>query len=522
MNIDEQPKVLTEEIPEDQIQPKLPPMDFSDYSPELAKAIADKGWEKAMPVQAGVAPYLLKGMDVIVQSKTGSGKTAAFLLPICEKLAKSERTCQALILIPTRELAQQVYNELLTLSDNIDVDGVAIYGGSSYKPQFEALNSGVRIVIGTPGRILDHLVRGSLNLKNLKFLVFDEADEMLSMGFYKDMVRIGEFLPKKRATAMFSATMPESVKRLAGRFLHEPEFLCFSGDGVHVSNMDHLYYISDSMQKDRVMMKIIEMEDPGSAIIFCNTKSEVEYVASLLKRFGYDADQISGDLGQNAREAVMAKLKRSSLRFLVATDVAARGIDISNLEYVFIYDMHKDTDQYIHRAGRTARAGNRGIAISLVNQMEAIDLKKFARKAGISLEERQIPTDEQVQNLLCEKLSGRLESDLRDFSTAQKERSKRYAGVLREISEAGSAEEIFLMLLDSYHQTLIKKGREVVEDAVPERTDDSQGSGQNRRPYSGNSRSGGPRPGGSRSSSNRSGGHRPGGSRPTGPRRQSR
>ncbi|MEW6709700.1 MAG: DEAD/DEAH box helicase [Candidatus Riflebacteria bacterium] len=443
---------------------KLEPMQFDQYFPDLVTAIKSRGWQDAMPVQAGVAPYLLKGIDVIVQSRTGSGKTAAFLLPLIEKLAGSGKTTQALVLIPTRELAQQVYTELKALTEKIEVDGVAIYGGSSYRPQFEALKNGVRIVIGTPGRILDHLMRGSLNLKNLKYLVFDEADEMLSMGFYKDMVKIGEYLPKKRATAMFSATMPESVKRLAQRFLHEPEFLCFSGDGTHVSNMDHLFYVVDPMQKDRSLMRIIEVEDPQNGIIFCNTRNEVEYVAALLKRFGYDADQISGDLSQNAREAVMAKLKKKDLRFLVATDVAARGIDISNLEYVFIYDMHKDTDQYIHRAGRTARAGNRGISISLVNQMEAIDLKKFANRTGIMLQERKAPTEEQVQSRLCEKLSARLESELREFTTAQKERSKRYKGVLKEINASENAEEILLMLIDNYHQSLIKKGRENIEE----------------------------------------------------------
>ncbi|MFZ5950586.1 MAG: DEAD/DEAH box helicase [Candidatus Rifleibacteriota bacterium] len=443
---------------------KLEPMQFDQYFPDLVTAIKSRGWQNAMPVQAGVAPYLLKGIDVIVQSRTGSGKTAAFLLPLIEKLAGTGKTTQALVLIPTRELAQQVYTELKALTGNIEMDGVAIYGGSSYRPQFEALKDGVRIVIGTPGRILDHLMRGSLNLKHLKYLIFDEADEMLSMGFYKDMVKIGEYLPKKRVTAMFSATMPESVKRLAQRFLHEPEFLCFSGDGTHVSNMDHLFYVVDPMQKDRSLMRIIEVEDPQNGIIFCNTRNEVEYVAALLKRFGYDADQISGDLSQNAREAVMAKLKKKDLRFLVATDVAARGIDISNLEYVFIYDMHKDTDQYIHRAGRTARAGNRGISISLVNQMEAIDLKKFANRTGIMLQERKAPTEEQVQSRLCEKLSAGLESELREFTTAQKERSKRYKGVLKEINASENAEEILLMLIDKYHQSLIKKGRENVEE----------------------------------------------------------
>lgn len=437
----------------------LPPAQIKDFSPAVQSAVTKRGWQALMPVQAGVTPYLMSGRDVIVQSRTGSGKTAAFLLPICERLQKAEKGCQALILVPTRELAVQVLNEFNLLGADIGVTAAAIYGGTSYKPQLEAFKNGTQIIVGTPGRLLDHLIKGSLQLKTMKYLIFDEADEMLSMGFYKDMVRIGEFVPARKTAAMFSATMPESVKRLAGRFLKNPEFLSFSGDGVHVSEMDHIFYTVDPMQKDRAMMRIIELEDPDNAIIFCNTRSEVEYVSAILRRFGYDADQISGDLSQGARETVMGKLKTKSLRFLVATDIAARGIDISNLEYVFIYDMHKDTDQYIHRAGRTARAGNRGIAISLVSQLEAADLKRFARRAGIPLIEKTAPTEEEVRIRLSEKLAAHLEARLRDSSTAIKERMKRYQGLLDELKTHENGQEMLLLLLDNFHQQLIKAGR---------------------------------------------------------------
>lgn len=445
----------------------LPPAEIKDFSQAVQAAIVKRGWQALMPVQAGVTPYLMAGRDVIVQSRTGSGKTAAFLLPLCEKLQKSEKGCQALILVPTRELAVQVLNEFNLLGSEIDVTAAAIYGGTSYKPQFEAFKNGTQIIIGTPGRLLDHLIKGSLQLKSMKYLIFDEADEMLSMGFYKDMVRIGEFVPARKTAAMFSATMPDSVKRLAGRFLKDPEFLSYSGDGVHVSEMDHIFYTVDPMQKDRAMMRIMELEDPDNAIIFCNTRSEVEYVSAILRRFGYDADQISGDLSQSAREIVMSKLKNKSLRFLVATDIAARGIDISNLEYVFIYDMHKDTDQYIHRAGRTARAGNRGIAISLVSQLEAADLKKFARRAGIPLIEKRPPTEEEVRTRLSEKLAAHLEGRLRDASTAVKERMKRYQSLLEELKNHENGQEMLLLLLDTFHQQLIKAGRGIEAEAEP-------------------------------------------------------
>lgn len=466
MQSESNPELMPQEAPGNFVE-LLPPARIEDFSEEIQAAVKKRGWESLMPVQAGVAPYLLANHDVIVQSRTGSGKTAAFLLPICERLRKSEQTCQAVILVPTRELAVQVYNEFNLMASDMGVTAAPVYGGTSYRPQLDAFKNGTQIIIATPGRLLDHLIKGSLSLKTMRYMVFDEADEMLSMGFYRDMVRIGEFMPARKVAAMFSATMQDSVKKLAGRFLKNPEFLSFSGDGVHVSEMDHLFYTVDPMQKDRVLMRVIELEDPDNAIIFCNTRSEVEYVSAILNRFGYDADQISGDLGQSARETVMNKLKNKSLRFLVATDIAARGIDISNLEYVFIYDMHKDTDQYIHRAGRTARAGNRGVAISLVSQIEGADLKKFARRAGITLIERPVPTDEQVKQRLSEKLMAHLEANLRDASTAVKERIKRYQGLYNEISGHEHGQELFFMLLDSFHQQLIKAGRGIDAEPAP-------------------------------------------------------
>ncbi|HEY9070436.1 MAG TPA: DEAD/DEAH box helicase, partial [Candidatus Ozemobacteraceae bacterium] len=331
----EQPAAPAPEAP--QIE-ELPSMKFEDLREPLRRAIAEIGWREPMPVQARVIPYILRGDDVIVQSHTGSGKTGAFLLPICEKLDPAVTGCQALIMAPTRELALQVKTELDRINVHLGLKSVAVYGGVGYGPQLEAFKQGAHIVVGTPGRLLDHLGRGSLTLKNLRYLVIDEADELLSMGFYPDMTRVRQYLPRTRVSAMFSATMPASVKRLSNEFLNDPLFLGLSGDSQHIPEMDHLYYVVDPMQKDRVLMRIIEMENPESGIIFCNTKSEVEYLAAFLRRFGYDVDQISGDLGQRDREAVMAKLKRHELRFLVATDIAARGIDVSHLEYVFVYD----------------------------------------------------------------------------------------------------------------------------------------------------------------------------------------
>ena len=453
------PSTTPQQEPAASLIEELPLFQFESLREPLRRAISDIGWRDPMPVQARVIPYILRDDDVIVQSHTGSGKTGAFLLPICEKLDPAVGGCQALIMAPTRELALQVKTELDRINVHLGLRSVAVYGGVGYGPQLEAFRQGAHIVVGTPGRLLDHLGRGSLVLKNLRYLVIDEADELLSMGFYPDMTRIRQYLPRKRVSAMFSATMPASVKRLSNEFLTEPLFLGLSGDSQHVPEMDHLYYVADPMQKDRVLMRIIEMENPESGIIFCNTKSEVEYLAAFMRRFGYDVDQMSGDLGQRERETVMAKLKRHELRFLVATDIAARGIDVSHLEYVFVYDWHKDFEQYIHRAGRTGRAGNRGVAVSLVSVMEEPDLKRYAKRFGIPFMGKPTPTEEDVQQRITERLLARLEARQRDMNSAQRERARRFGRLLDQMLEHEHGRELQLMLLDEIGGRMLAEGR---------------------------------------------------------------
>ena len=465
----------TPEKPAEPLIEELPPFSFESLREPLRRAVSEIGWREPMPVQARIIPYFMRGDDVIVQSHTGSGKTGAFLLPICEQLDPAVSGCQALIMAPTRELALQVKVELDRVNVHLGLRSVAVYGGVGYGPQLEAFKQGAHIVVGTPGRLLDHLGRGSLTLKHLRYLVIDEADELLSMGFYPDMNRIKQYLPRKRVSAMFSATMPASVKRLSNEFLANPIFLGLSGDSQHVPDMDHLYYVVDPMQKDRVLMRIIELENPESGIIFCNTKSEVEYLTSFLRRFGYDVDQISGDLGQRERENVMGKLKRHELRFLVATDIAARGIDVSHLEYVFIYDWHKDFEQYIHRAGRTGRAGNRGVAVSLVSIMEEPDLKRYAKRFGIPFMAKLAPTEDDMQRRITERLLARLEARQRDMNTAQRERARRFGILLDQIQEHEHGRELMLMLLDEIGGGMLAEGRAnpTATDAVVVRAEES-------------------------------------------------
>ncbi len=463
-----------------------PPFRFTDLPETLRRAVNDCGWSEPMPVQARVIPWLLHRHDLIVQSQTGSGKTGAFVLPLLQMIDPTQPTTQALIMVPTRELAQQVKTECDRLGAYHGVRAAAVYGGVGYVPQIEAFKRGAHIVVGTPGRLLDHLNRRNLSLAKVQFLVIDEADELLSMGFWPDVRRIRAWLPKNRVSALFSATIPGGVRVMADELLHQPQFLGLSSDAVHVTDMDHIYYVVDAMQKDRVLMRILEVENPSSAIIFCNTRSEVEYLSAFLRRFGYDVDQISGDISQRDRESVMKRLKDHSLRLMVATDVAARGIDVSKLEYVFIYDFPPDVEQYVHRAGRTGRAGNRGVAVSLVSVIQEGDVKRCARRHGIPFIKKNTPTPEEVQNRLAERLMARLEGDLRDLDTAGRERMKGFQRLLTQIQDHEQSTELLLMLLDEKAARLRAEGRpEPPPAAIPEtrdRSSDRGFQGRGRRP----------------------------------------
>jgi ATP-dependent RNA helicase DeaD len=294
----------------------------------------------------------------MIQSRTGSGKTGAFLLPILEHIDTEKRTCQALILVPTRELAQQVAREAEMLRSGPELNVVTVYGGVGYGAQLEGLRKGAHLVVGTPGRILDHLMRGTLSLKELAFMVFDEADRLLSMGFYPDMRQVQQHLPRKRSTFMFSATFPAPVRALAREFMSDPGFLSLSRDNEHVTDITHVAVEVDGMDKDRALVRLIEIDNPAAAIIFCNTKMKVHYVATILKRFGYDADELTSDLSQKDREEVLRRVHAGELRFLVATDVAARGLDIEGLPYVYQFELPDELETYGLKPASGSRAAS--------------------------------------------------------------------------------------------------------------------------------------------------------------------
>lgn len=393
---------------------------------------------------------------MMIQARTGSGKTGAFLLPMLERLDPKRSECQALILVPTRELARQVAQEATLLCSDAGLRNVAVYGGVGYGPQIDALKKGAHIVVGTPGRVLDHLLKRTFTLDKLKMLIFDEADRMLSMGFYPDMREVQRYLPKRPInTCMFSATFPYSVMRTAREFIKEPEFITLSSDHVHVTEVEHVYYKVQGMDKDRSLIRLIEVENPESALIFCNTKDRVHYVTVVLQRFGYDADEISSALSQGQREQVLARIHKGTLRFLVATDVAARGLDIPELSHVIQYEPPVETENYIHRAGRTGRAGATGVAISLINAMEKKTLERIARHYEIELEERTIPSREDVAKVVAERLTALLEARLRTRDKLQTERSQRFTSLARELAEQEDELPIITMLLDDYYQKML-------------------------------------------------------------------
>jgi ATP-dependent RNA helicase DeaD len=434
----------------------IPDMAFEQLSAPLRDAATRVGWTSLMPVQSRAIPYMLAGRDIMVQARTGSGKTGAFVLPMLERLVPARLRCQALVLVPTRELARQVGLEGDRLCEGSGLHAVAVYGGVGYGAQIDALRQGAQLVVGTPGRILDHLLRRTLSLDDLDLLILDEADRMLSMGFYPDLKQLQRYLPSRHFnTCMFSATFPAYVMRTAHEFMQEPIFLSLSRDHVHVTDTEHVFYVVPGMDKDRSLIRLIEIENPASAIIFCNTKSKVHYVSVVLQRFGYDADELSADLSQADRELVLGRVRQGRLRFLVATDVAARGLDIPDLSHVILYEPPEDLEGYIHRAGRTGRAGAAGVAISLVSAIEKLELDRIAKRYGIDMQERPLPIDADVEAVVAERVTALLEARFRERDKLQTERSLRFVPLARNLADNEDESAIIAMLLDDYYQQML-------------------------------------------------------------------
>ncbi len=374
-----------------------PTFDSLPLSDEVRRALAEMAYVNPTPVQLAVWEPATRGKDAVVQARTGTGKTASFGLPIIDHILKrSVEAVQALVLTPTRELAVQVTAELDRIAKFKGTKTVAIYGGASMDRQIAALNQGAQLVVGTPGRVLDHIRRGTLKTSSIRLLVLDESDEMLSMGFERELNAILESLPAARQTLLFSATVPPDIERMAKTKLKEPEFVTLSGDHIGALEIQHFTYLI-AQDKLGALIQIIESENPESAILFCNTKDQTESVAGALKSRGYDADWLNGDLPQGERESVMARTKQGQLRFLVATDVAARGIDVSHLTHVINFDFPFDAETYVHRTGRTGRAGRTGTAISLVLPQDIGSLYLLRLTYKIRPIERVVPSASELK-----------------------------------------------------------------------------------------------------------------------------
>ena len=493
----------SEIISVDEPENALPEVSLADLPQLLQTACAKAGWNSLMPVQSRALPYLLEGRDLMVQSRTGSGKTGTYLLPLMARLNPAMPAVQALILVPTRELAVQVEQEAKTLFKGSGFTVAAVYGGVGYGKQMDALRQGVSVVVGTPGRVLDHLLRRTLNLDHISALIFDEADRMLSIGFYPDMKEIQRYLPETSIHAMlFSATYPPHVLKLAGEFLTDPQMLSLSTTQIHVAEVQHLYCECKSMEKDRTLIKILEVENPASAIIFCNTKATVHFVTAVLQGFGFNADELSAYLSQSRREDVLSRLRKGTIRFLVATDVAARGIDIPELSHVFLYEPPDDRESYIHRAGRTGRAGAAGVVISLVDIMEKMELQRIAKYFKVPLTQHMAPTDEEVAHAVGMRVTALLEARFRQLNGLERERMKRFEPLVQSIAEDPEQRHLLTLLLDDCYQKSLNPTA-FLPAGTPRK--ESEGAARPPKPHTGGGRRG-PRENGPR----REGGRREG------------
>ncbi len=467
----------------------LPPTSLEVLPEAIRSACARAGWQTLMPVQSLALPYLLAGRDIMVQSRTGSGKTGCYLLPLLPSLDPELKAPQALVLAPTRELALQVEREAATIFDGTGIRTIAVYGGVGYKKQMDALRDGAQLVVGTPGRVLDHLLRRTLCLDRLRVLVFDEADRMLSIGFYPDMKEIQRYLPQRPLhTCLFSATYPPHVLRLAQEFMTDASMLSLSQKEVHVAAVQHLFCEVKPMDKDRALVRLLETENPASAIIFCNTKANVHYLTGVLQGFGYNADELSADISQARRESVLEKVRQGRLSYLVATDVAARGIDIPQLSHVFLYEPPEDHESYIHRAGRTGRAGAAGTVISLVDVMQRMELDRIARHYSIALTPLPLPTDEDVAQIVGARLTALLEARFRTLTGLERMRVSRYGRLAAELANEEEEDNLLLlaMLLDASHQESLRESR--FPDGVPMEKKEGTAGGKSRRARSGKAR----------------------------------
>ena len=403
----------------------------------ILEALTDLGYEKPSPIQAECIPHLLSGRDVLGMAQTGSGKTAAFSLPLLHNIDPELRAPQILVLAPTRELAVQVAEAMTDFSKHMrGVNVVALYGGQRYDVQLRALRQGPQIVVGTPGRLLDHLKRGTLDLSKLSGLVLDEADEMLRMGFIEDVETIMAQIPEGHQTALFSATMPEAIRRITRRFMKEPQEVRIQSSVTTRPDISQSYWTAYGMRKNEALVRFLEAEDFDAAIIFVRTKNATLEVAEALERSGYNSAALNGDMNQALREQTLERLKDGRLDILIATDVAARGLDVERISLVVNYDIPMDSESYVHRIGRTGRAGRAGRALLFVENRERRLLRNIERTMKLTIPEAELPNAELLGKRRLEKFAAKVQQQLESSDLDQ------YRALLAQIQPTAEGEEL--------------------------------------------------------------------------------
>ena len=397
---------------------------------EVQRAVAKVGYTQPSPIQEQTIPILMEGRDVVGLAQTGTGKTAAFALPILSRIDVKARHPQALVLAPTRELALQVADSFQTFADHLGrIEILPIYGGQAYGIQLSGLRRGAQVIVGTPGRVIDHLEKGSLDISQLRFLVLDEADEMLNMGFQEDVERILDDTPEGKQVALFSATMPNGIRRLSKRYLNNPAEITVKSERRTNDNIKQCYLLTPHRQKMDAFTRILEVIEYDAIIVFCRTKHETEEVADQLKERGYNAAAINGDIAQQQRERTVDQLKDGRLDILVATDVAARGLDVDRITHVVNFDIPNDTESYVHRIGRTGRAGRSGEAILFVTPRERRMLRSIERVTNARLEEMDLPSVDAVNEKRKERFAQSITDNL------ESKQADLFRGLVRKYSE---------------------------------------------------------------------------------------
>lgn len=408
--------------------------DFTQFSlhPELVQAVVERGYETPTPIQSQVIPVMLAGQDVIGRAQTGTGKTAAFALPMLNNLQPDWNEVQCLVVTPTRELAKQVANAVYEYGQFQNVRVLPVYGGSPYGRQIRRLKDGVDVVVGTPGRLLDLIGRKALKLSSTHIVILDEADEMLSMGFIEDIESLLDETPDTRQTALFSATMPPAIRRLADKYLNNPQFIAIKDKTLTVESIDQRYYMVNEFDKLAAVTRLFEMEDISSALIFTKTRMGSDELAGQLSGRGYSAEALNGDLSQDARERTLRRFRNHQVKVLVATDVAARGLDIDDISHVFNYDIPYDVESYVHRIGRTGRAGKTGVAISLITPAEQWRLGRIEKFTKHRITKAELPSEAEIlqyrEDHLVEQVNVWLKRD----------RCRRELEIVTEMVEAGN------------------------------------------------------------------------------------